>query len=232
MLLDDELPSLTYLKMLCEQIPEMEVVKAYNNPEALLTDLPFLKFDLGILDIEMAGMDGLSVANLLHGKPVIFTTAYKEYAADAFDLDAVDYVRKPVKKERLLSAVLKAKERLEHRKPARSFIKLNTDKGKTLVFFDQLAYMSVSDSDSRDKLVLLHDGSSLLLKNISLEKLLQQLPEKDFCQINKKEVIALRCIQFFAYDEITTNLVQPKGKPLVLSLGDGYRKNFLDKIQE
>lgn len=98
LLLDDELPGLTYLKMMCEQIPELEVVKAFDNPEKLLAEMKNLDFDLVITDIEMPGMDGLSVANLLKDKMVIFTTAYKEYAVDAFDIEAIDYITKPVKR--------------------------------------------------------------------------------------------------------------------------------------
>ncbi len=232
LLLDDELPGLKYLKMLCEQIPELEVVKAFNSAEMFLAELPSLEFDLCILDIEMPGMDGLSIANLLEGKLIIFTTAYKEYAADAFDLDAVDYIRKPVKKERLQLAVAKAMDRLSQKQPPKNFVSLNTDKGKTLLFFDQLAYIVTSTVDSRDKEVLLQDGKTLLLKNIPFEKLLRCLPEKDFCQVNKKEIIALRAVQFFSHDEITTNLIQASGKPLQLTLGDAYRENFLRKISQ
>ena len=91
-LLDDEIPGLTYLKMLCEQITELEVVKTYNDPLKFLAEAPLLDFDLCILDIEMPRRDGVQVAQSLHGKMIIFTTAYREYAADAFELDAVDYV--------------------------------------------------------------------------------------------------------------------------------------------
>lgn len=108
LLLDDELPGLTYLKMLCEQIPELEIVKTFNNPEKLLSDIPDLDFDLLISDIEMPGMDGLHLAEILENKLVIFCTAYKDYAADAFNIDAVDYITKPVKLERLQKAVSKA----------------------------------------------------------------------------------------------------------------------------
>lgn len=231
MLLDDELPGLKYLKMLCEQIPELEVVKAFNNPETFLKELPSLKFDLCILDIEMPGMDGLSIANLLGNKPVIFTTAYKEYAAEAFDLNAIDYIRKPVTKERLQTAVNKAQQRLRQSVPSKNFIQLNTDKGKTLLFFDELALVSTSETDSRDKIALLYDGKKLVLKNISFEKLLNFLPENDFCQVNKKEVLALRAVQFFSHDEITTKIIHSTGRPLVLTLGDAYRENFLKKVK-
>jgi len=231
LLLDDEIPGLKYLKMLCEQIPELEVVKAFSSAETFLKELPALEFDLCILDIEMPGMDGLSIANLLDGKPVIFTTAYREYAAEAFDLDAIDYIRKPVTRERLQTAVSKALERLKPLKQIKNFIQLNTDKGKALLFFDRVAYIAVSETDSRDKTVLLHDGKTLVLKNISFEKLLQHLPSSEFCQVSKKEVIALRCVQFFAHDEITTSLIQPSGKPLVVTLGNAYREDFLRKVK-
>ena len=94
LLLDDELPGLTYLKMLCEQIIDIEVVKTFNDPVLLLNEQSFLDYDFCIMDIEMPSMNGLQVANLLNGKPVIFTTAYKEYAVEAFDLNAIDYVQK------------------------------------------------------------------------------------------------------------------------------------------
>lgn len=231
MLLDDELPGLKYLKMLCEQIPELEVVKAFDNAETFLKELPLREFDLCILDIEMPGMDGLSIANLLSGKPVIFTTAYKEYAAEAFDLNAIDYIRKPVTKERLQTAVNKALNRIRQSNPAKNFIQINTNKGKTLLFFDELALVGTSEMDSRDKIAQLYDGKKLVLKNISFEKLLQFLPVNDFCQVNKKEVLALRAVQFFSHDEITTKIIQSPGRPLVITLGDAYRENFLKRIK-
>ncbi len=231
MLLDDEIPGLKYLKMLCEQIPELEVVKAFNNAETFLEELPLLEFDLCFLDIEMPGMNGISIANLLKDKPVIFTTAYKEYAADAFDLNAIDYLRKPVTSERLQTAVKRAIQRITKPSATKNYIQLNTSKGKTLLFFDQLAYISTSDTDSRDKIACLNSGKHIVLKNISFEKLLQLLPVDDFCQVNKKELIALRSVQFFAYDEINTNLVQPSGKTFVVTLGESYRENFLRKVK-
>ncbi|SKC86040.1 DNA-binding response regulator, LytR/AlgR family [Ohtaekwangia koreensis] len=232
LLLDDELPGLTYLKMLCEQIPELEVVKAFNSPEIFLQEIPSLDFDLCILDIEMPVMNGLHVANLLQGKPVIFVTAYKEYAAEAFDLDAVDYVRKPVKKERLQQAVQKAVKRIGKINTAKNFVQLNTDKGKALLFFEQVCYIKTSESDSRDKAVQLVDGTILTLKNISFEKLLEVLPADQFSRINKKELVAIKSVHFFSHDEITTNIVQPSGKPLVLSLSESYRQEFINKVKE
>lgn len=179
LLLDDELPGLKYLKMLCDQIAELEVVKAFDNAEVFLKELPGLEYDICFLDIEMPGINGLSIANLLNNKPVIFITAYKEYAAEAFDVDAVDYIRKPVTKERLQAGVNKALQRINKTGAAKNFIQLNTDKGKTLLFFDQLVYITTSETDSRDKIAWLSGNRYLVLKNISFEKLTQQLPENE-----------------------------------------------------
>lgn len=231
LLLDDELPGLTYLKMLCEQIPELEVIKAFNDPQKLLDEVPKLDFDLCISDIEMPGIDGLTLANLLQNKLVIFTTAYKNYAAEAFDINAVDYITKPVTKERLEKAVTKALERFQKLDVSKKFIHLNTDKGKALLYFDQIQYIKTASVDSRDKEVYLADGSILILKNINFESLLNQLPKADFCRVNKKEIIALSAVQFFNHNEITLTLQEGKGKPTVLVLSDTYKNDFLAKVK-
>jgi len=231
LLLDDELPSLTYLKMLCEQIPELEVIRAFNNAVLFLKETPELEFDLCILDIEMPDFNGLQVANALKGKPVIFTTGYKEYAAEAFDLDAIDYVRKPIKLERLQLAVQKAILRTDKGSAPKNYIQLNTDKGKTLIFPDHIGYIRSSETDSRDKMVYVQDNATVLLKNISFARLLDILPLGQFCQINKKELIAFSSVHFFSHDAITTNIVQTDGKPMVLFLSDTYRKGFIQLVR-
>ena len=230
MLLDDELPGLMYLKMLCEELPMLEVVKAFNSPENFLAELPNLQFDLCIMDIEMPGMNGLQVARMLEGKPVIFTTAYKEYAAEAYDLDVIDYVRKPVKKERLVHAIEKAREKISKGATTKAFIQLNTDKGKAIIFFDQLLYVRSSDVDSRDKFATLTEGTTMTLKNISFEKLLQLLPPAIFCRINKKEVIAMNTVKTFSAQEITISLPDSK-EPLTLTLSDIYRNDFVSRLK-
>ncbi|TDO84234.1 LytTR family two component transcriptional regulator [Flavobacterium chryseum] len=231
LLLDDELPGLTYLKMLCEQIPEVEIVKTFNNPEKLLAEIPNLDFDLLISDIEMPGMDGLHLAEMLNNKLVIFCTAYKEYAADAFNIDAVDYITKPVKLDRLQKAISKAFERFNKPTSGKKFIQLNTDKGKTLLYFNEIQYIKTAESDSRDKTVLLTDGSYLNLKNIKFDTLLKELPEADFCRINKKEIVAVKAIKFFNHNEIVLHHLEKNDKSNALILSETYRSDFLKKVK-
>jgi DNA-binding LytR/AlgR family response regulator len=217
--------------MLCEQIPEVEIVKTYNNPEKLLAEMPQLDFDLLISDIEMPGINGLDLAAMVQDKLVIFCTAYKEYAADAFNIDAVDYITKPVKLERLQKAISKAAERFDKTDNNKKFIQLNTDKGKTLLYFNQIQYIKTAVSDSRDKIVLLADRSFLNLKNVKFDTLLQELPELDFCRVNKKEIVAIKAIKFFNHNEIVLHYVEEDNKNTALILSETYRSEFLKKVK-
>lgn len=233
MLLDDELPGLTYLKMLCEQLPDLEVVKAFNDPNIFVKEVAKLEFDFCILDIEMPDMNGLQIANLLNGKPVIFATAYKDYAAEAFDLNAIDYIRKPIKIERLKQAIDKARKHIGNSTELnhKTYIQLNTNKGKAILFFDKIAYIKTSENDSRDKIARLFDGEEFVLKNITFDKLNESLPSNDFCRVNKKEILSIKAVQVFSFDEITTNLISEQGKCIRLSLSENYRNDFLQKVK-
>lgn len=225
LLLDDELPGLTYLRMLCEQIPGLEVVRAFNDPVKFLEESKKIDFDLCILDIEMPGINGLDVARALNNKPVIFTTAYKDYAAEAFDMNAIDYVRKPIEKERLEKAIQKAIGLID-KKIIKEYIQVNTNKGKALLFFEQVLRITNSESDKRDKLVMLENGEQLVLKNISFEQLLSQLPANAFCRINKKDVIALKAVKFYTHNQVTITVLSDE---VNLALSDNFKKDFLNK---
>lgn len=231
LLLDDELPGLAYLKMMCEQIEELEVVKTFNSPQTLLEELPSLDFDLLITDIEMPGMNGLQVADAVKGKAIIFTTAYKDFAVDAFDRNAADYVVKPVKAERLRQAVEKVAERLDKKEREVKQIVLNTDKGKAVINSGKIFSINTSDIDSRDKLLLLSDGTKVTAKNSSFEKLMEMLPPNEFCRINKKAVIALKHVKYYSHDEIIADIINQSNKPYTFSLSEIYRADFIRMIK-
>lgn len=226
-MLDDELPGLTYLRMLCEQIPGTDVVKVFNDPLKLVNEAPTLDFDVCVLDVDMPGLSGLEVARLLQNKPVIFTTAHTQFAAEAFDLDAVDYIRKPIARERLEKAFQKAADRISKTRPEKQFLQWNTDKGKALLFFDQLVRITVSAGDKRDKQATLENGERVMLKNISFPQLLEFLPADRFCQVNKKDVVALRSVKFFTHDEMVLATAEGEEK---LPFSENFRKVFLEKM--
>lgn len=226
-LLDDELPGLTYLRMLCEQIPGADVVKVFNDPLKLVNEAPQLDFDVCVLDVDMPSLSGLEVARLLQHKPVIFTTAHTQFAAEAFDLDAVDYIRKPIARERLEKAFQKAADRLQKTTPEKQFLAWNTDKGKALLFFDQIVRITSSEGDKRDKQAMLENGERPVLKNISFAQLLAALPADRFCRVNKKDVVALRSVKYYTHDEILLSTATGEEK---LPFSENFRKVFLEKM--
>jgi len=231
LLLDDELPSLSYLKLLCEQIAEIEVVKAFNDPREFMLEYQYLDFDVLITDIEMPHIKGLDLVKHLVHKAVIFTTAYDEYAADAFDLHVVDYVRKPLQLNRLKQALQKvSRSQTKQATKEKNFMQVNSDKGKYLLHFDQIAYISTSALDSRDKVVHLKTKNEVTLKNIPFHFLLDELPAAAFCRINKKELIALSIVSSFSHDEINSSIVAENGQHRSFTLSQKYKTNFLQKI--
>lgn len=216
--------------MLCEQISGLEVVKAFNDPASLLKEYRKLSFDFCILDIEMPEFNGFDLAKELKDFPIVFSTAYKQYASDAFDINAVDYMRKPLSLQRLQQAIMKVEQLISKRSETVSFAQFNTNKGKTVLYFEQINYVQIAEVDSRDKTVYLADGSFILLKNISFDKLMEILPEQDFIRINKKEIIATKIVKFFSADEITSNLSDDQDLPLLFNLGESYKKMFFEKF--
>jgi len=227
-ILDDELLAISYLKLLCGEL-NVEVVKAFNNPKVFLQEIDDIDCDLCILDIEMPGINGLQVAELIKEKKIIFTTAYKEYAAEAFDLDVVDYVRKPIKKERLQQALEKT-EKLLSEQQKNNFFEWNTNLGKTVILTNEIVYIKTSEIDSRDKDLILKSGSEIILKNLSFKHLSELLPQKYFVQINKKEMVNIHHIKVFSSSDIILDINSTSGNPLKLNVSEVYRNSLTDKF--
>lgn len=226
-LLDDELLALSYLRTLCEGIPDIEVVKAFDNPLVFLAEIGNLSFDFCISDIVMPNLSGLEVAEKLHAIPIIFTTAHNEYAADAFDIEAIDYLRKPVQKERLERAIEKVRLHIEQLKNQATWT-VNTNKGKFTIQLSTIVSFSTDTYDRRDKLLLLENGDELVVKNKSFDQLLLELELISLIRISKSELLSLGFIQGYHGDVILSKIRTNEGKYREFNLSENYRKTFLE----
>ena len=112
MIVDDEPLAIERMQVLCAELDQLQVVGTASDGEAALRLADKLRPDLLLLDMTMPGMDGLGVARALGKRDnppaVIFVTAHEDFAVEAFDLEAVDYVLKPVAAERLERAIDRA----------------------------------------------------------------------------------------------------------------------------
>ena len=230
-LLDDELLALGYLRSLCEGIPDLEVVKVFDNPVLFLSELDNLSFDFCISDIVMPNMSGLEVAEKLHSKPIIFTTAHNEYAADAFDIEAIDYLRKPVQRERLERAIEKVKLHIEQTKSHAAWT-VNTNKGKFTIRLSQIVSFSTETYDRRDKLMLLENGDEFIVKNKSFDQLLQELEGISLIRISKSELISKEYIRGYQGDVVISKIHTKEGKHREFSLSENYRKSFVETFNQ
>ena len=169
-IVDDEQPALEEINFLLESIPEVKVIGQGRNGIEAIQLVEELEPDLLFLDIEMPGLNGFKVVEQLVSKDelpqVIFVTAYDQYAVQAFDVNAVDYILKPIEKSRLEKAVQRAMKQLESETGMRSQLKnlislmapaaqkksklLLKDKNRNLLIDSQeIVFASVSDRRRR-----------------------------------------------------------------------------------
>lgn len=228
LLLDDELPGLAYLRTLCIEMPDVEVIKVFSDPARFLQEAPNLDFDFFVSDIHMPGHSGLDLVRSFPNKPVIFTTAYKEFAAEAFELDAVDYIVKPVRKERFAKAIQKVRQLLASVTPAVEPIVLTSSKGKIRLEVKSIALIRSSEIDRRDKTLFFTSGEEVLLKNISFHQLEQLLPETQFSRINKKEIIAIAAVKYYTQETVSLLI---NNTEMLLSLSPAYKAGLIGMMR-
>lgn len=226
-LLDDDLNGLEYLRLLCDRIGGVTVLRCFNDPQRFLAEENMLEYDVLLLDIDMPGLDGLQVAERLQGKPVIFTTAHERFAADAFDREALDFIRKPIARERLERALVKARERKERSVVASGTITVMTDRGRTVVRVADIRWITTPDQEKRDKLMHLGTGLVLRLKNISLDQLITQLPATGFARPNRSDIVAIRAVQLTTQDVVRLKPATPGAEVVERAVGAAYRGSFL-----
>lgn len=226
-LLDDDLNGLEYLRLLCTRIGGVQVVKCFNDPQRFLREESLLDYDVVLLDIDMPGLDGLQVAGQLGGKPVIFTTAHDRFAADAFDREALDFIRKPIARERLERALIKAREHKERAVVASGTITVMTDRGRTVVRVVDIRWITTPDHEKRDKLMYLNTGLVLRLKTISLDQLQALLPPVGFARPNRSDIVALHAVHLATHDTVHMKPRAPDTEPVIRPLGASYRDAFL-----
>lgn len=117
MIADDERPARMFLKAILQDFADVEIVGEAENGTEAIEIIKETKPDLALLDLQMPEVTGLDVVRILRKTQmplVAFVTAYDEYAVQAFELNAVDYLLKPIEKNRLRETIQRAHERLEH----------------------------------------------------------------------------------------------------------------------
>jgi two-component system LytT family response regulator len=202
-IIDDERLARTELRKLLEDFPEIEIVDEASNAEEGIAKIETHHPDLIFLDIQMPGKTGFDLlAELDRAPQVIFTTAYDEYALKAFEVNALDYLQKPIEPKRLADAVhkLHASEMSSnnHNHIATENKSLLSDTDQVFVkdgercWFVKLNEIRLFESVGNYAKVFFGNNKPLILK--SLNALEERLDEKTFFRANRKHMVNLRMI--------------------------------------
>lgn len=184
--IDDEPKALEVVTMLAEKVPFLTVKATFTDAFKAIPYLQQNKVDLLFLDIKMPDISGFEFLSTLSRKPkVIFTTAYSEYAVNAFEVDAVDYLMKPFSLARFSKACNKALEALEPDSPEADSIFLKTGMEEEKIFFDDILFVI-----SQGNYMEYHLKDRKLLCRQTLQEALQQLPAEKFVRLHRSYIVA------------------------------------------
>lgn len=204
MIIDDERLARQELRSLVEQLEGVQVVAESGKPEEALNLIDRENPDLIFLDIQMPGLTGFELLDEIEGKApeVIFVTAYDEYALKAFEVNALDYLMKPVEEQRLKDAVKKVTAKIEERKEQAEAEPQNEGqldikdqvflKDGDKCWFVELEKIRLFESEGNYVRVYFDEFRPLILK--SLNALTDRLSEKYFFRASRKHIINLRWI--------------------------------------
>lgn len=202
-IIDDERLARAELRKLLQEFPEVEVVDEAANAEEGIEKIESHQPDLIFLDIQMPGKTGFDMLAQLERSPhVIFTTAYDEFALKAFEVNALDYLLKPIEPKRLADAILKLQHgEARELKPAGEFTNNSVLGENDQVFvkdgercwFVKLSDIRLFESVGNYAKVFFGPNKPLILK--SLNALEERLDEKFFFRANRKHIVNLRLIE-------------------------------------
>lgn len=201
-IIDDERLARTELRKLLQDYPEVEVVDEAANADEGINKIDSLQPDLVFLDIQMPGKTGFDMLAELERAPhVIFTTAYDEYALKAFEVNALDYLLKPIEPKRLADAMQKlhvAETKENHIVPENYNQSILTEADQVFVkdgercWFVKLSDIRLFESVGNYAKVFFGANKPLILK--SLNALEERLDQKTFFRANRKHIVNLRMI--------------------------------------
>nr|WP_321454038.1 LytTR family DNA-binding domain-containing protein [uncultured Carboxylicivirga sp.] len=223
--LDDEPIAIEIIQAFCDQIPEINLMQTFTQASAAERYLAKFPVDLIFLDIQMPDINGISFYKMLkQDTMVIFTTAFSEYAVEGFNVDAVDYLLKPIEQDRFKQACQKGIDYAE-------FLKSNHSKSQNSLFVRsdyslmKIPYDEIIYCETMDDYVKIHrTDNTKVLALMSLNKLLEKLPENEFVRVHRSYVVSLSKIDLVRGKKIKIGEDE-------IPVGVTYRNDFMQRYE-
>ncbi|MFH6987729.1 LytR/AlgR family response regulator transcription factor [Flavobacterium collinsii] len=226
-IVDDEPPATRILENYIGKVSFLEKTAVFNDALKALEFLNTHSVDVIFLDIQMPQLTGLQLSRIISREiKVIFTTAYPDFALEGFELNAVDYLLKPIAFERFYQAVSKlngdSKTEVISNNNSADFIFIKTDGKNKFVklFLEEILYV-----ESLQNYVCIHTLNQQIITHSSLKNVIESLPERNFVQIHKSYVVALKQIESTDSFSVFVN-----GKEL--PIGATFKDAFFERIDQ
>jgi DNA-binding LytR/AlgR family response regulator len=229
-IVDDEPLALDVLETYIAQLPELELVARCENALEAREVLKEHDVDLMFLDINMPQLTGINFLKTLSVKPnFIFTTAHPYYAVEGFELNAIDYLMKPIPLERFMKAVnkvidMQVGETSAPEKKKENFIFVKADKKLIKVNFDDILYI-----EGLKDYVIIRQKEGRVITLHTMKSLEAKLPDHIFKRIHRSYIVNIGAI-----DAIVGNMIELKEKSQVkhIPIGKNYREELLKVINK
>lgn len=218
-IIDDEPLSRDVMRQFISDHPDLILAGEYKDALESIPGIESNPVDLLLLDINLPKLSGINFYKTMANKPlVIFTTAYPEFALDGFELNAVDYLMKPIPFDRFLQAIQKVKERLKTQQDSPEFIMLKVDKKLYRIAFEDILFFEAFGDYAKVYL-----ESQVLIITSTMKKMEAELPKELFIRTHKSFIINTTKVDF-----IEGNQIKIGGK--MIPIGMRYRENLLKQM--
>lgn len=228
-IVDDEPLAREAIQMLIDKIDNLDLIGSFNNPDAASKFLINNIVDLVFLDIQMPGTNGIEFARAIPKETfVIFTTAFSEFATDSYEVDAIDYLIKPIKLERFQKAVEKAQtyfkllkadythNNIENITDDYFFVK--ADRKIFKVYFNNILFI-----EGLKDYVVVHAETQKVITAMNIKTIHDQLPRNMFVRVSKSYIINTKHIE--SVDNNTVYIGKNE-----IPIGNIYRDFFFNEF--
>ena len=231
-IVDDEPLAQEVLETFVAQVPEVTLVGKASNAVEANTLLQAGNVELMFLDVQMPLLNGVDFLRSLDNPPlVILTTAYSEFAVDAFNLNVVDYLLKPIALDRFMKAVNKAVAQRDGATGGaadaddpghRDYMFVKADKKLVKVIFDEVVYI-----EGLKDYVIIRNEHSRVITLQTMKSLEEKLPQGKFRRVHRSYIVNLEKVEAVEGNSLE---VTQDGKKKLIAIGKNYRESLLAHI--
>lgn len=224
--IDDEPLALTIIEHLCKTASNLSLLQTFTDQDEAIDYLSKHSIDILFLDIQMPQKNGIDFYKTLpiEKKPaVIFTTAYQEYAIDGFEVNAIDYLLKPIDQNRFEKAIEKALWwfQKEDVNPLENSITIRADYKNNNIILEDIQYIEGLD----DYVQIYLENKPKLVARMSMKNMIELLPSDYFIRIHRSYIVPIKKIETFDSKQIS---IQNK----IFPIGDTYKEEVNVKLNK